>query len=458
MTTPRFTLVLSSTDRPALLPAAVEAALASEFTDIEVIVSDNHSRIPAAELLAKVSDPRLRILRTERRIPVSDHWEFIWGHVRGEYAMYLGDDNALHPEILSLADAAIRAHGLDVVSWRAVTYFHPDWDIQYPPLPDRGNILGVDLGSSGRLYRADPKAVLRAYAAQLRLSACFPCMLNFLFRREAGEEIVRRTGKLFWAPNPDIASTVFVLATIPADRYGWFDRFGAIGGRSVDSNLASLLSRGKRSRRVYDYVSEFGSQDFFPHHEPKFVAISNALAATLSQGTKFFPDAFREYGWAAKTLALRTIDDMYVDCTVPWVDDASFVSQVESYLRALPAAEASECLAYRDRKLAEFHARESPPPAAPPSLRQRLSRIKAGLQGAAKRLLYSTEPQARDRWISGGTTYVDMASQGESDIAGAARRLPELLRRIDTRSDAFATQHRTLGFLKEELALPGSDL
>ena len=127
----RFSIVLTTTDRPSLLPAGVRAVLETNFDDLELIVSDNFSRMPASEILADVRDKRLRIIRTDRRLTAPDHWEFAWEHVRGEYVMYLGDDNALHPEILAFADRAIRDHDLEILLWRACTYYHPGWDIVF---------------------------------------------------------------------------------------------------------------------------------------------------------------------------------------------------------------------------------------------------------------------------------------------------------------------------------------
>src|SRR5580658_27212 len=169
---PRFSIVLPTTDRPSLLAAGVRAALETKFDDLELIVSDNFSQQHAAEILAGLGDKRLRVIRTGRRLTAADHWEFAWEHVRGEFVMYLGDDNALHPEILGFADKAIRDHDLDVLSWRACTYFHPDWNITYGPWPNRGNIMGIDAGTTRELYSCSAAAVLEAYCGELRLSGC----------------------------------------------------------------------------------------------------------------------------------------------------------------------------------------------------------------------------------------------------------------------------------------------
>jgi glycosyltransferase involved in cell wall biosynthesis len=351
----RFSIVLTTTDRPGLLPAGVRAVLETHFDDLELIVSDNFSRIQAAEILADVHDKRLRIIRTDRRLTAPDHWEFAWKHVLGEYVLYIGDDNALHPEILTLADRAIRDHDLEILLWRACTYYHPDWDIAFGSLPDRGNILGLDAGSTGRLYQCHPKAVLEQFCRELRFYACFPCMLNFVFKKSLGDNVRRRLGRVFWAPNPDVSVGYLTMGTARDDYCAFFDGFGAIGGRSRDSNLASLLSRGKASRRVYDYVEEFGSQDLLPYHEPKFLTMSNSLAATVSQARTLMPDHFGKFDFDLATLARRSIEDMYVDRTVPWVDDHQFIAEVDKFIGTLPASAAAEAFNYRDECRARMH-------------------------------------------------------------------------------------------------------
>src|SRR5262249_27335722 len=160
-----------------------------------------------------------------------------------------------------------------------------------------------------------------------------PCMLNFVFPKARADYVRRRTGRFFWAPNPDIAASYYILGSIEAGRYGFFDDFGALGGRSVDSNLATLLSRGKTSRRAYEYFDESGEQGCLPHHDIKFVAISNALAATISQARTLMPDHFAPYNFDRKVLAMRTIEDMYVDRTVPWVEDGRFLEGVEKFIQ-----------------------------------------------------------------------------------------------------------------------------
>jgi glycosyltransferase involved in cell wall biosynthesis len=459
----RFCIVLTTTDRPELLLASVRAALAMRFEDFELLVSDNFSQVRASDILAGVKDERLRIIRTDRRLPVSDHWEFVWEHVRGEYVMYLGDDNALHPEILAFADRAISDHDLDILSWRVCLYFHPDWDIAYEPLPNQGNILGIDAGTTRRLYECRAAEVLNRFCRELQGSGCFPCMLNFLFRKSIGDMIRERAGRLFWAPNPDISSSYFTLGVARPGRYAFYDGFGAIGGRSRNSNLAALLSRGKASRKVYDYVSEFREQDTFPLHEPKFLAMANSLAAPISQAAARMPDYFSRFDFDRTTLARRTIDDLYVHRNVPWVDDPVFLADVNRFINSLPAAAAAEIFAYRDECMARTLATDDAGATkanyvrnsqdARVSLLDFWRKTDANDKALAWRLFRQTgRNPLGQHWLSGVTTYVNMELFGGHDIADAARNLPRILANFDRDSDLFANYHEQIGILGATMA------
>jgi glycosyltransferase involved in cell wall biosynthesis len=458
---PRFSLVLTTCDRPSLLAAGVRAALDTHFQDLELIVSDNFSQISAAELLKDVDDPRLRIIRTDRRLPASDHWEFAFDFVKGEFVMYVGDDNALRPDILALADHAIRRHDLDLISWRACSYFHPDWDITYGGLPNRGNVLGVDVGTTGEIYVGRPEAVLTSYAENLRLSGCFPCMMNCLFRKSVADMIRKRSGSFFWAPSPDISSSFFMLGAMRQSKYGFYDSVGAIGGRSKQSNLATLLSRGKSSRRAYDYLAEFSGKDILPKHEPKFVSMSNAFASTISQSRMTMPECFGAYRFDRKTLARRTLEDMYVDRTIPWVDDPEFVKEVDAFIGALPAADAAEIAAYRDELIARLKVAEAAGDNGPNYIRNsqearasllRIRLARGNLIGLAWRLFRQTGRNPLGKhWVSGNTTYIDMSLYGGHDIADAARHLPAVLANFDKHGDGFVNYHRQIGMIGDRL-------
>jgi glycosyltransferase involved in cell wall biosynthesis len=61
----RTTVTIPAYNAEATLREAVESALAQTVPDLEVLVVDDGSRLPAADVLAEVSDERLRVVRHE---------------------------------------------------------------------------------------------------------------------------------------------------------------------------------------------------------------------------------------------------------------------------------------------------------------------------------------------------------------------------------------------------------
>jgi cellulose synthase/poly-beta-1,6-N-acetylglucosamine synthase-like glycosyltransferase len=68
VSTPRTTVMMPAYNSEATLRESVESVLAQTVPDLELIVADNASRLPARELLADVRDPRLRHVRLRRNL------------------------------------------------------------------------------------------------------------------------------------------------------------------------------------------------------------------------------------------------------------------------------------------------------------------------------------------------------------------------------------------------------
>jgi glycosyltransferase involved in cell wall biosynthesis len=89
----------------------VASAQAQRFRDLEILIGNDGD---AAELIdwAKASaaaDPRVRYLKTPRRLGLAGNWNFLAEHARGEFIAIIGDDDRLLPDFaerLLLREAA----------------------------------------------------------------------------------------------------------------------------------------------------------------------------------------------------------------------------------------------------------------------------------------------------------------------------------------------------------------
>lgn len=126
MTSPFFTVLIPTRDRPATLAHSVRTVLDQRFEDFELIVADNRSMPAATETLAGLQDPRLRIVTAPRRLAMHDNWEFGLDHARGRYVMVLGDDDAVMPDGLLLAARVLAGNPAELVTWHRHDYKWPD--------------------------------------------------------------------------------------------------------------------------------------------------------------------------------------------------------------------------------------------------------------------------------------------------------------------------------------------
>ena len=122
---PFLSVVIPTRERHETLGFAIETALMDPLTDLEVVVCDNFSSAETAAVVARVSDPRLKYVRTDRRLSMCDNWEFALGHATGDYVTYIGDDDAVMPGALTRLKALHAKCPAAVYKWPTHIYTWP---------------------------------------------------------------------------------------------------------------------------------------------------------------------------------------------------------------------------------------------------------------------------------------------------------------------------------------------
>ena len=149
---PRLSIVVTTRDRPHLLPRALRSALAQTVSEIEVIVVDDGSTEPAVV----PDDPRLTLLRLPVNRGLAAARNAGANVARGRLVTHLDDDDELLPRFAELAlDALERptlrppvavVSGLEAVNERGEIL-----ETHLPPTLARGSYFGlveIDPGQS----------------------------------------------------------------------------------------------------------------------------------------------------------------------------------------------------------------------------------------------------------------------------------------------------------------------
>ena len=93
------------------LREALADALAQDYPNLEIVVSDNASTDGTPELVRGAADPRLRYLRHERNIGGNANFNACLAAARGEFFLLLHDDDRLDPDFVSSCMRAVEDAG-----------------------------------------------------------------------------------------------------------------------------------------------------------------------------------------------------------------------------------------------------------------------------------------------------------------------------------------------------------
>jgi hypothetical protein len=122
----KFSILLPTRNRLELLEYAVGSVLLQDYADWEIVISDNASDQDVRGYVAGLGDPRIRYLRSEAMLPVTDNWNRALAEATGDYVIMLGDDDCLLLGCLSSAKALLEANGNpDLLYTEALQFAYP---------------------------------------------------------------------------------------------------------------------------------------------------------------------------------------------------------------------------------------------------------------------------------------------------------------------------------------------
>ncbi len=92
---------LSSEERGEVLRKTCESVLAQRYSDFEVVVSENPGPVRAADALASIKDPRLKVFRAEENTGFAGNMNRCVELCSHEIIKPLCDDDLMHPDFLT---------------------------------------------------------------------------------------------------------------------------------------------------------------------------------------------------------------------------------------------------------------------------------------------------------------------------------------------------------------------
>lgn len=253
----KFTIIIPTRERASVLDAALRTALAQDYDNLEVIVSDNFSTDATREVVASHRDPRIRYINTGRRLSMSHNWEFALSHVEDGWVTMLGDDDGMLPGAIQKAREIADATGVRAVRSDCCAYNWPS------ALAQAHGRLEVSLRSGHEIR--NPREWLAKVLAGMQSYASLPMLYNGGFVERSLIECVRSvTGAFYHSMIPDVYSAVVFSRLL--ERYAYSFEPLAINGASSYSGGTSAFAKGGLSASGSTPGKQFLSEPNIPFH------------------------------------------------------------------------------------------------------------------------------------------------------------------------------------------------
>jgi|GEM_PF-77423 nucleoside-diphosphate-sugar epimerase/GT2 family glycosyltransferase len=99
-TGPTVTVCIPVYNCQEYIAQAIESVLAQTFSDFELLIVDNASTDETLDVIARYTDPRIRLIRNKKNIGVEANWNKAITEARGKYVKLLPADDFLYPSCL----------------------------------------------------------------------------------------------------------------------------------------------------------------------------------------------------------------------------------------------------------------------------------------------------------------------------------------------------------------------
>lgn len=257
---PKFHVLIPTRERAEVLRWALKTVTTQNYDNLEIIVSDNCSSDNTEEVVREANDPRVRYVRTPRRVSMSENWEFALSHASDGWVFILGDDDGLLPgAIEKLVSILGNDRSLALGSALGV-YVWPNEANQ-----QRGRLhvpmsRGVEVRDSEQWLRKVLAG--RAWYSELPVLYCAGVVHTDLLAKAK-----RSNGAFYGSFMPDVYSAI--VASKLTKSFVYLHEPVTIGGHSRHSNSAAWAATWRNESKEWpsEQASLFHKEENLPVHD-----------------------------------------------------------------------------------------------------------------------------------------------------------------------------------------------
>lgn len=100
----KYSIIVPVYNGGEYLLACVESIIKQNYSNYELIISNDQSNDNTSEYLSTLNHPNIIILTPPEGLSMTEHWEWALSHANGEWQMFVGQDDGLQSYFFELAD------------------------------------------------------------------------------------------------------------------------------------------------------------------------------------------------------------------------------------------------------------------------------------------------------------------------------------------------------------------
>ena len=297
----KYTIAIPTYNRCDILHNAIKATLDITHDDYEILVSNNSSTDKTEDVVKSFNDPRIRYIKTDKLLSMVDHWDFVLDHCRGDWIIYLPDDDGLFSYCLLYLDRVIQNHPkIELFRLTRVNYLYggepkmtPN-SVVYPPEPNQSvdifdgkETLKLNFSGSGKPAPAFP-------------SACIS--------RKFLNKIKKKYGRNFFGYAPDITSGMVQLANCGS--YACINFPVGLAGKGVYSYGSGAKQNPDLLTAYYAQYEKFDNKLHYSPYPDLFVLSNCVYDMMLETKATLLTEELKDVDVHGKTIGRRIVKDL----------------------------------------------------------------------------------------------------------------------------------------------------
>lgn len=254
---PKYSIIIPTYNGISYLPTCIETIISQSYSNYELIISDDHSIDGTKMYLEKLNHPNIKIIYPPESLSMTEHWEWALTHAKGEWQIFVGQDDGLQPYFFQLADkltSIAKGKGLRTIASSRAYFFWEGCQYAY------GNIaVGYVAMNKIRVrnFRYQTLKTLLGFQSYFELPQMYT---TALFHQELLDEArLKQNGNVF-SSHPQDANLAAIACSLEKKYLKSYIPLGWVGSSPKSAGMAIFSDIDKASKSDLKTISDLRAE------------------------------------------------------------------------------------------------------------------------------------------------------------------------------------------------------